>query len=86
MAMVGFNGALEIAGDSLAAIGGRGGNRLPHHDIRQRAEPQRDLWVPSQKGGFLVCLHPQKKTVLVSVASNLSGVMPEPAWEPSQKG
>ena len=44
------------------------------------------MWVPSQRGLLVACLHPQKKTVFVSVASYLMGVKPEPAWEPSQKG
>lgn len=46
-----------------------------------------NLWCdPSQKGGFLVCLHPHKCAVPVFSAVNDSGVIPDPLCEPSQNG
>jgi hypothetical protein len=43
------------------------------------------LWLPSQYGGFWVCLHWQMATVLVSAKSNLSGVNGVVLCDPSQK-
>jgi hypothetical protein len=48
---------------------------------------RQSVWcVPSQKGGFFVCLHWHNATSFVSVSVNSSGSMPVPSWEPSQKG
>jgi len=44
------------------------------------------LWLPSQKGGVLVCLQAQKNLRPVSSAVHLSGVKEEPLWLPSQNG
>ena len=42
--------------------------------------------VPSQNGGFLVCLQPQKATRFFSVNSTSIGENEVPVWEPSQNG
>jgi hypothetical protein len=42
--------------------------------------------VPSQNGGFLVCLQPQKATRFFSVNSTSIGEKDVPVCEPSQKG
>ncbi len=43
-------------------------------------------WVPSQNGGFLVCLQPQKATRFFSVNSTSIGENEVPVCEPSQNG
>jgi hypothetical protein len=43
-------------------------------------------WVPSQKGGEAVRLHPQNATRLGSVIVVSNGVKPVPLCAPSQKG
>lgn len=42
--------------------------------------------VPSQNGGFLVCLQPQKASRFFSVNSTSIGENDVPVCEPSQKG
>jgi len=44
------------------------------------------LWLPSQSGGFFVCLHWHHQTVDFSATSNFTGCNPVPLWDPSQKG
>jgi hypothetical protein len=44
------------------------------------------LWVSSQNGKFLLDWHPQKFTILVSVAKYLSGECFVSLCDPSQKG
>ena len=43
-------------------------------------------WEPSQNGLSFVFLQLHKKTSLLSIASNLTGVLPASLCEPSQKG
>jgi hypothetical protein len=43
-------------------------------------------WLPSQSGGFAVCLQPQKNTVRVFSGLWRTGANPVPAWLPSQNG
>ena len=44
-------------------------------------------WDPSQNGGCLVSLHPQKKISLLSVATYFNGLnLPSCVCDPSQKG
>ena len=43
-------------------------------------------WEPSQNGLSFVFLQLHKKTSLLSMASNLTGVLPVSLCEPSQKG
>lgn len=44
------------------------------------------LWLPSQKGGFLVFLQPHNETAFFSSMVNFSGVKSVPLCEPSHKG
>ena len=44
------------------------------------------LWLPSQKGGFLVCLQLQSQTFFASGRVNFFGPRPLPLWLPSQLG
>src|SRR5580698_1207073 len=53
---------------------------------RRRSLDQSFEWVPSQKTGLAVCLHPHRYAVPVSVASNRTGVWSVTLWLPSQKG
>jgi hypothetical protein len=52
----------------------------------QSAQGYSLLWLPSQRTGLALCLQAQKWTVLVSVASNFTGVKSVPLWLPSQNG
>ncbi len=42
--------------------------------------------VPSQNGGFFVCLHPHQATRFFSVSSTSTGECSVPVWDPSQNG
>jgi hypothetical protein len=44
------------------------------------------LCIPSQKGGFFVCLQPHQATVRDSVITTFTGSKPVPWCEPSQNG
>ena len=47
---------------------------------------QSALWLPSQKGGFLVCLQLHNQTFLASGRLNFFGPNPLPLWLPSHIG
>jgi hypothetical protein len=57
-----------------------------HHAVFDGRRVQMREWVPSQNGGFLVCLQPQKATRFFSVNSTSIGENDVPVCEPSQKG
>ena len=49
---------------------------------------QRELWLPSQKGGFPVRLHPHQACLPDFSQTTTFGLIPVPclAWDPSQNG
>ncbi len=53
---------------------------------RTAVQTHRSVCVLSQYGGFFVRLQPHQAMVLFDSSFTVTGVMPVPAWEPSQKG
>lgn len=61
--------------------------RLPHTGSGRLAfSAYSVLWVPSQKGGFFVCLQLHSHTFLASGRVNFFGPKPVPLWLPSHIG
>ena len=44
------------------------------------------LWLPSQRGGLVLCLQAQNHTLPVLGAVYFTGAISLPLWVPSQKG
>src|SRR5262249_6789148 len=67
-------------GRAASEPGGLGGRRAPH--------ALRDLCVPSQNGGFVVCLQPHRYAVWSRSWVKITGLMPAllRVCEPSQNG
>jgi hypothetical protein len=51
-----------------------------------RALHFKSKWLPSQNGGFLVCLQPQKRPFMSVLGVKDMGEKSLPAWDPSQNG
>ena len=60
--------------------------RFADFEYSEHSTNQSALWLPSQKGGFLVCLQLQSQTFFASGRLNFFGPKPVPLWLPSQFG